>query len=320
MFKQFESIDKASAADAAKTASFFDIDCTANPHDLRPAIAAVMAAESALLQKLEPEQRLVVLLGEFHEFQAHKVLQKALLMEHVSQAKTHPDRSFAMGYEGAHNFKMEVADINDEDPDGRIAMDLFCSGKIDVSERNGSCEVFDYCRKQNISVAFNDVAVAFNAHEVALLDQNDPFTGGLVKRHRPHLAGKKIYRESLPWASSDVNGMALSNLAMVENAMAHMERTKAKIYIQLCGSNHIAGDKDDRIPFKDSLSAQFEARGFTILPVMPTFEWLKHTIEDEAATTLEKAVKISNIERARAPRSNYQDLRAKMIAESHLTF
>lgn len=286
----------------------WDIDCRATPYDLRPAVSAIMMASNWLLEQLPEDQTLIILMGERHRSQTHTLLQKYLLKSLCNQAVKTPEKTFAFGFEGDHNYAFKKQSLKDtflsfigyERPTDQRAISAFIR---DVAHAKEKADFFKFCAHEKISVRFNDIA-NINRSILSPIDQTDAFSLNLIRKNRPDLVGKNILRGN----TSD--GIALSNLAIVEKAIEHVRETTCRIYIQQCGLSHLFGRKkhiDDFLDmglfkhireeyaYADSLSARFKERGFTILPVSPNFESHEH-IPDESEVDLRQTIKIVGLE------------------------
>lgn len=209
------------------------VSCTANPLDLRPALDAIMEAI-----KTHPRNRpLVVLMGERHFTPSHTMLQQGLLQRLLAGSSAHSLNTIGFGYEAPHNLPKWVTTL----PSPAIA------------------NLMSFCKNKKITVNFNDVCVGFSEKE---LKQRDPATRAIVKQFAPEHLGSEI-------SATESLGLALRNRMIVDRVMNQIRETKAKVYVQHCGRNHIFGTyiNDD---YKDSLTAYFIEASVDVLPVFLT--------------------------------------------------
>ena len=271
--------------DSVSTSPFGHLDCQENPYDLRPMVRQIMEAENWLLDRLPPDRPLVIIMGEHHDSQGHKLLQKAVLMAHEEMSGQSKAGKFAFGYENYHDYVHRFTGKRIDDPNGCEAVKThrtYFMGDIHKAKQ----DLLDYCVDKNISVGFNDVSCTGQK-----IDYTDPFTREIVSKHYPELLKK-----TPPDRSSNRRGHAISNLCIVEKALEHMQRTQARVYIQQCGQAHVFGCKELGYPIEESLSKRFKERGAEILPVICNYEIAEEYIPDEAQEFLERSVILSHNE------------------------
>ena len=246
------------------------VDFRARPLDLRPVVAAIMEAENWILERIPPDQKIVLLAGELHSNLTHSFLWQALIEAHATQQKEKPDRTFALGYEMPHDFffKNGVEDKVREKNLLRALMDTPVTETIE--------SIFKMCAHHGVSCSFNDIShyPEFSSwpSRSNVVDQGDPFTKSIVEKYRPDLLGSRIFRSTTLENFSSSDGMELSNRAIVDNAIAHIERTNARLYIQQCGRAHAVGSSEHECNFQTSLMARFEEAGFHVLPLLTSAE------------------------------------------------
>lgn len=242
-------------------------------YDMRPVVKAIMELENWVLRDLPADKPLVVLVSEEHFTLSHKMLLHALLIAHFEQAVTSPDKSFAFGYELPHDFFGRYRDPANQT---FSPVDLLHSLPNRLLFTDSMSKMFQYCVDNKIPVRFNDIARAEGPLRTPILDQTDPFTRELVTYAAPELLGKDIFRDPGDSRSARQNymGFKLSDVAMFLKATAHMQETGCKIYIQHCGAGHIFG-VDQLGGYQYSLTARFREGGYTVLPVVPSYEHLR---------------------------------------------
>jgi hypothetical protein len=227
------------------------VDCEDAPYDLRPVVEAVIAAENWLLARLPPDQKIVFLLNEAHTDEMSVLSQMAILNAHYVQKRKNPVMNFGYGFEAPHVFK-----VKDGVPHLKDAI-------IEGAEMTE--EVIRFTRRKKISMRFNDASLIVLPHffKVPCLDPADKLTQGLMI--------KRAGFASPLFTAGDADGMAIRNDAIVHNAIKHMERIGARIYLQQCGTAYSFGAKNNA--YEDSLFVKFKEKGFAVVPVFPqTFD------------------------------------------------
>jgi len=272
-----------------------EIDCSADPWNIRPVINIIMAAENWLLERLLPDQKLVIVFGQAHGFHTHGLATLALLAAHQDQIATNPDRRFAFGDERSHDFAKKTTGIDIPDPHCELAMSLFNDIEMPMSSYETTRAIFGFCLDNHISVGFNDVATIQNK-VIGTIDQKNAFTREIVKKYDPALLGKKIIR-GLPFVGVPKEAMAISNMCMVERSLSHMERAKSRIYIQSCGLSHVFGMQTEEHDYAESLCGLYAARGVKVIPVVPLYDMVAEYFPDLPDGVLDQAIKISGLAR-----------------------
>jgi len=242
------------------------VDGSIEPYNLYPATDALMGAENWLLRNIPKNQKIVIILAEEHAITTDVALRQAVLSAHVKQFWHDPQLSFAFGYEQPHN--IYAPDIM---ADNRRLTETFVkmSGLGESKETNQ--QLFEFCLAHGIQIAFNDIADYQKQNGDHVVDQNDEFTRGIIAEHAPHLLDgpEEIVRESAQ--SNMTDGLILSNLAIVKNAIRHMEKTQSRIYIQDCGVTHALGDKY-HLNYSDSLAQLFRDAGYAVITLIPSLQ------------------------------------------------
>ncbi len=301
------------------------VDCREKPYDLRPALNAIMAAENWILERIPPEQKLVIVIGENHIAQSHALLQSTLLKQHSQKMRAKNAPKFAYGMEYPSNFLQEYnkytqafgypTDIERFHKESNLngSMDHL-KAMLNFIKMESAKNILELCLKEKIPTGFNDIAIArsyFNYGIMDPIDQTDSLTKNLVQEHYPHLAGKNIGRVEDP-------GINLRNLAMVENAMAHMEQTDSKVYIQHCGAHHIAGFDRIEETYTYSLTKLFQERGVAVLPVFLEFAATKEVLPDAAAESIPQSVRITGMDSARSYKMSFETAKRHICSASKL--
>lgn len=294
------------------------IDCRSND-DIRVPVKALMKAENWLLERMPEGQKLIILIAEQHDLQSHVLFEHAVLQEHLKQFRANPKRSIAFGAEVEHNYLRKHTRVDIPDPDGRQGMALFNKSRQGWRSLEARQAVFDLCLRENISVGFNDMADV-QLGNALYIDQSDPSTRSIVERHRPDLTGKNVRRSEPSSTSIGASGFDLSNIAIAENAMAHMERSGSSIYIQACGTSHVMGFTTRRYSYEGSLSALFRKHGHEVLCVSLSHETVEGTIPAEAREESDRSFKVSNMNYYRDDRIPYPEARSKIYRASSYKF
>jgi len=222
----------------------------ADPFDLRPVVKKIMDMENMILDRLPPDQKLVILVGEYHMNMTHILLIQAVIQAH----KQVPHR-FALGLELPHDnidfidVLMETETLTNEKPHIINAMDSYNA-------------LFKFCRTQEIDVRFNDLARTDDFR----MDADDEMTANIIRKHG---LPRDVSPHECPIDTRTILGMKLRNIGIVENAISHIKKSDARIYIQHCGENHVFGSKLrlENYPYEESLTSLFHQHGFAVLAV-----------------------------------------------------
>ncbi len=249
------------------------VDCQDNPFDLSPAVNAIMKAENWLLERMPDDQPLVIIMGEIHEMASHVALQQAVLKAHLEQLQDKPQRTFSFGAESP---KTENND------DFVSEFDMSCR-KNNEDANLANIHLYNFLSRHKISFSNNDIPYFWTERGLVIDTDESEFAQYIVKKYAPaEMQDRAIYRQS-DYRDSSL-GIALSNRAIVENALVHLERSQSKIYIQKTGLSHVFGEGCCCHKFEDSLVNRFEEAGCTVLPVfpaLPDFSW-ETNIPEEA--------------------------------------
>lgn len=264
------------------------VSCHRDPLDVRPAIDAL----ENMIRQRSADGPLIVLMGEEHMFPANQILPQAIASR-FKNTSDHTDHRIAYGMEWEHNsLNSVISNLNKFDDIHLIhafrAADLQLFGL--PAERN----MLAFCRHHSISVRFNDAASACKSGH-CYLDASDPQTKELMGDDAAKIIGM-----------TSPQGMALRNKMIINNALQHMEDTKADIYIQQCGAIHLFGNQKMIYPdfgeienaFSDSLTAV--RSDVNILPVFVTssINSLDH-IPPEAMAALQSGLVIDGLDSQR---------------------
>ena len=263
------------------------IDNSQSPLDLRPVVAAIMEAENWILERIPPDKKIVLIAGEVHNDYMHSFLWQALLKAHALQRAQNSDLSFALGYERPKNYTFEKSAMA-----GEKTFSPNTQG-YKVERVRKYEDLRDLAAKENISMSSNDISVIPKPRLVkykifgktvlnetvimSYINQDDPFSKSIVEKYRPDLLGKEVLRSSPVPRILDPkkefferDGIELSNCAIVVNAIAHMQETNVRIYIQQCGQYHATGFRTaGSKAYAKSLSRKFQEAGCHVLPILP---------------------------------------------------
>lgn len=290
------------------------------PFNIRPILDAIMNAQNWILDRLPADQKLVILLPEDHDTHIQMLLQQAIIRMLADQRDKDPKRSYAFGYETAHNkfFKNRKSYTVADD---QRTIDLLT--RVTLADHEEALiplkALFTTCRDTKTSLGLNDVATkrpAEGSKRLVDIDQSNPLTRDLIEKHAPQYLGIDIPRATQFWDAGVplAEGMRLSNLMMVENALRHVERTNSRIYVQHAGIAHVMGfkkklfDYGESYKYDDSLAALFQARGFSVLPVICTYQSFKHNFPPQSAAMVKDSIKM-DLPLTQSPEFSYQGVR-----------
>jgi hypothetical protein len=305
------------------------ISCADDPFNLHPAVAGTLRRIEWARASLHEKQPLVVLLGEDHSAIAHKMFRLALLDGLISTGHALP---FAHGCEWPHN--MLGAEMNEKfglsltpaqktrisasDRDGRHVLSVFLAVTDPANAPVATHTLFDFCRRRGISTRFNDVAKR-KCEDTGLnfLDTTDPVTASLIARH-----ARGWENLDIP-AAYNALGIRLRNLAIVEQAMAHIADSHAAVYVQSCGEIHRFGHAGAKLPCGDGLSRRFGKAGADVLNVLIADE--RNSIGDiplEARSMLADSLIITGLNAQKFYDGNLSeaDFIRKLAARSAMNF
>lgn len=265
------------------------VSCSDTPMNLRPAAEAVVEEALALLPQGKP---VVLLMGEDHSKPSTCFMLPAVL-HHLSTAlSSHGDANdngpptIAVGFELDHDLLGKIINA-----DCGIHLSPQEMKTVATMDRNGHRAIFGFlafvktrdspvtmattlsaCRESNLSVRFNDLA-STNSNifvELPILDRNDLRTASYINRSTAQNAREVLYSTCEP-------GISLRNKAIVDEAMAHIRDTGARLYIQHCGNAHPLGFRGKH-GHKNSLAPLFLEAGASVLSVLtstaPNISWV----------------------------------------------
>lgn len=251
-----------------------------DPCDLGPAIRILTDVIEEELDRLDPEEPLVILMGEGHSLPVHMMLQIGVMKHLAGLRDADPEdssRNFVMASEMPFNntavlvqredtYGLDIPEnlkyrIQEHDPDGHLGLEAIIT-KNPVNNAPRSKErVFQTALQYEIPTVFNDAA----RKEIdgnTCLDLNDPQLANAV-----------------PEESRDMNvpldsplGYALRNRIMMKRAFEFAHKQTARIIFQACGTNHLFGVENNEAKYSHSLASQFKAAGCRTLGIFITSE------------------------------------------------
>ncbi len=278
------------------------IDAIDNPYDLRPVINAIMNTQNVLMDTIPDDQPIVIIMGERHDHPINSLLQEGVLKALLKQREQNDKIKFSFGLEWASN---ETVFLSTRD-------NYFFPA---------SAALFAFCDAHDIPLAFSDAVRAYkkasgdNTFEIdEVLKKDDPLNAKLIHDNFPAWEGDSLISRE---------GMAIRNMAMVENATRLIRETKSKIYVQHCGQNHAIGSIKN--PYKESLRNLFEKQGCATITVMPEYELVDLFLPDGARRwQLDNFITVTNLSNDEESQSyfsfwrnvSYRSLRHKVNKES----
>lgn len=261
----------------------WDVDCSADPYDMRPASKITLEAIKLKLQ--ETQGRVVhVVIGEGHYYASHKAYKQLLLSMlidagiHVAVGVEAPD----LELERAVQFNIKPSSDEQLNSVKKLARKYKYTGKetlaalatnVDNYAPHSQVSLLGFCWANRVSVSFNDLIGVF------------------PERKSPGQQDEEI--------SAILRGFSRRNAALVKNAKAHQSTVGAEVYLHFVGGAHVFGYSingmpDFHAPTKESVVGIFD-KSDMVLPVLLNAEYLLKTIPVEAAPLLKKAVLIRGL-------------------------
>lgn len=271
------------------------IDCSDNPLDLRPAVDAL---EKRIREHAvnDPDNPLIVIMGENHTIPTHVALQQALMARLSDPNNPHgPRLRIAGSVELPHNMidnilgeqkpgSVEVpADIRapiaaEPNPDKRfyLAYQTALSqdpNRAPYTHRNAIA----WAEKNGVSIRPTEPAWQPTEKNYDL-DRTDRITDETIKREAPgHVSGvaPEISDTSQPQEQDATNAfyMRIRNVVAHDQVYAHIDKEKPNVYFMFSGQSHVLGIKPKKgsainAPYEDSLNNLFVKDGKPTLPVL----------------------------------------------------
>lgn len=278
--------------------SLYEIDCSADPADPRPAVDIICDRITELLSAAPGNKPVVVLMGEAHVISAHTALQQTLMARLIREGIRFSVNIEAPGHNlfpGATTTPgPEKYQYYDLDAGGRVSLLNYLTFK-DKWAALSHDSLCSFCYRGSISTRFNDTA----NDSLGSIDRNDPYTADILKDY-PEPKDKTT-------STSSPLGVAIRNRVMVKRALDHARDTKTRLLLQIAGRSHVFGDDirpADSFKHEDSLSSLFTKAGAFVLPVYIETQPLYHLtchgmipskIPPEAKSILKESVVIRGL-------------------------
>ena len=240
-------------------------------HDMRPhADKIVVRTIERLSEARAAGKPLILIIGENHTIPAHRVIQMLVLKKlkelghvvsfgmeqpHDTVLKEFSGYSVVPTPERLGALKNEIAQT---DHNGQISLKTFMAQTSCLVSDTSYKTLMKFALTQKLSTSFNDAAnCTKKVTNELVLDSRDPITALIMRKHGV-----------LDALSISATGIRVRNAVIVAEALEHMKQTGAEIYVQNCGTGHLAGFKDEGFSFQDSLIAQFKKAG-AVVSAMP---------------------------------------------------
>lgn len=250
-------------------------------HDMRPYADRIV---ERTLRRLEDARAagepLVLLIGENHGAAAHQVIQ-ILVLKKLKES----GRKIAVGLELPHNSLLrgyysslgryreqneKIAALEKHaascDPDGAFTLKCNLGTAHFFAANMSKKSLLKFLHDKKISTGFNDAAITNPINEDEDVEPILDLSDDLTQRAAVNTGYKA--NEKIDAVSS--SGMHIRNALIVERALDHAQRSHAEIYVQNCGTLHVAGTKANKAithPYEHSLSALFRRVATPVLNV-----------------------------------------------------
>lgn len=247
----------------------WQVDCSGNPLDLRPAVETILRAIDEILPTVPSGSPLVVLMGEAHTMPA-QILLLPLLATRLAERGSR----FSVAFEDSYDFwarqaqgipetlRQEPWHLHDADGLGVLSVDLACTIRnyAPCSSAETKATVYDLVRQSEgrVKALFNDAAKT----EDYELDFSDPMVRSFLKRNWLRAMFFRSIRQG-----ASVYGMACRNDIMAKLALEHTHRYNVPVLLQKTGDHHVLGH-GKRLPFGDSLYSCLLRESATVLPLI----------------------------------------------------
>lgn len=262
-----------------------------NEYDITSGVGAIMEAENWLLERLPTSVPIVILMGETHDILSHTAVQQKTLEHHLANAQIDPSLRFSVGLEQPHDHLKNMPHVQTwpewvnailrnqtpDDPNGARVLNGLLKKPFDPSFNQTS--LIKYCLEHRISTKLNDLSreyihgiVEGKERVFMLLNEWDKQTKRL---YRANGGSRDVLKRVV---TSEI-AVTARNMGIVENALAHLNATQARIYIQQCGLAHVLGSKpinrdgkEHKYTYQKSLHALFREAGCAVIAVVPAKE------------------------------------------------
>ncbi len=246
------------------------VDCSANPYDLRPAVAGIVARVEQVsnhLSNIGSHQKIVVIMGEDHERPSNILLQASLLK---SLQEKH---QLVFGYEAEHSFlgtfltdylegdeydlnTQEILMLSKLDVTGAQAIKTHLALSEDEYSQHTIKSLFYSVLQMQIPCVFSDAATC-SFH----LDKKDPITRAFMGGITGH-----THRIASTIHTTSPKGVDIRNRVMTHLTSQFMEQHDVSLAVQQCGVAHLLGWSPD-YKFNNSLTHHFTKAGHFVIPV-----------------------------------------------------
>lgn len=252
------------------------MDCSADPMNIVAPAQMIVAAIKQRMAKLQPGQKLAVLMGEFHTMPAHILLQQ-MVLQLLHEDKDPIIKNFTMNFERQHNFLSTIAEkyvgltipeglrysIANYDPEGHtiLSADIIFENDMvhaPVSHKN----LMAWCHNRGIKTQFNDAALK-ELQGSFYIDHEDPYVFELLK---------SLGQET----STQINalhpiGFAVRNRFMAQRELDYANKNQSRLMIQSAGRDHLLGKAGTKYefghPYEDSLTFVLKKQNVIVLPI-----------------------------------------------------
>ena len=251
------------------------LDCADNPLDLRPAADLIIKAIDERLAEIPPNQKLAVVMGEYHMKPTHIALQR-LVVQRLHRRQQSGGPTFTVHFEEPHNDwsqdTQNLMNINVPkglfyrpgryDLDGRatLSSELVFGFTDDATYSRKNLQAACY-RLTGLRTQFCDASKSYQYYRH--LDFKDPLNWSAMISlfwHSP-------WRYFIKSRTARPTGVAIRNAVMLKNSMDFVSQERLMLFC--AGMYHIAGsDLGDK--FKHSLCGLFNKKGVAVLPVILT--------------------------------------------------
>ena len=237
-----------------------------NPYESKTFDRVIWNAVQDHLRDMEPDETLVIVLGEAHAAPSHIMAQAGLLTNLAhwrGKAPNDPDRQFLfacelpydlLSHDAARFYNIPLQHkLHEHDPKGHLALQ---TRLIHFEEQNqlsfapqSKRRVFNTVLRHDITACFNDAA--YN-NEFQYLQRNDPVAGKIAKDEYGIDLSSQFIR-----ASGNATGMGIRNGTMKTRALEKAKEKNVRIIVQQTGMSHLYGHLEDGYPYEQSLVAYY---------------------------------------------------------------
>lgn len=225
-------------------------DCTVAPTDIRPIVDVVLSEQELLAINLDSTKKIVIVVGEVHNFQSHLILQMLLVREMYKRY----GRGLAVGFEIPSNIlKLLEGGFFKRSP--HTAADVFNTAVI-----RGSAEarkhLLKICMDLGLSWSFNDMEARLQGRKVLINADIAERNLNIVKNTVRHIqrTNARVYIQTCGishlWGVSDLDSFKQKKRGFLKTKKA------------------------------ESLSELYRKEGFQVLPLILEYEAKEFENED----------------------------------------